>query len=77
MALDGVSSYKIAQQFNTERIKTPIEYKIERGIASMKPKGESLHGTLPQYARCSVMLHMLGIWFMISMRLQKLAERQS
>ncbi len=39
MALDGVSSYKIAQQFNTERIKTPIEYKIERGIASMKPKG--------------------------------------
>ncbi len=39
MALDGISSYKIAQQFNVEGIKTPIEYKIERGTASVKPKG--------------------------------------
>ena len=39
MTLDGVSSHKIAQQFNTEGIKTPIEYKMERGIATMKPKG--------------------------------------
>lgn len=39
MTLDGVSSNKIAKQFNTEGIKTPIEYKMERGTATMKPKG--------------------------------------
>ena len=40
MTLDGVSSHGIAKQFNAEGIKTPIEYKIERGIATMTPKGE-------------------------------------
>lgn len=39
MTLEGVSSYKIAQQFNKEGVKTPIEYKIARGIASRTPKG--------------------------------------
>lgn len=39
MTLDGVSSNGIAKQFNEERIKTPIEFKMERGIATMKPKG--------------------------------------
>lgn len=39
MTLDGVSSHKIAKQFNTEGIKTPIEYKMARGIASITPKG--------------------------------------
>lgn len=41
MTADGLSSHKIAQQFNAEGVKTPIEFKIERGIASMKPKGQS------------------------------------
>lgn len=39
MALDGVSSYKIAKRFNAEGVKTPIEHKMERGIASRTPKG--------------------------------------
>lgn len=39
MALGGVSSYKIAKQFNAEGVKTPIEYKMERGIASRIPQG--------------------------------------
>lgn len=39
MTLDGISSHEIAKQFNAEGVKTPIEYKIERGIASMTPKG--------------------------------------
>ncbi len=40
LTLDGVSSHKIAKLFNAERVKTPIEYKMERGIASMTPKGQ-------------------------------------
>lgn len=39
MTADGYSSYEIARILNDEGIKTPIEYKMERGIASMKPKG--------------------------------------
>ncbi len=38
MTLEGASSNQIAKQFNAEGIKTPIEYKMERGIASMRPK---------------------------------------
>lgn len=40
MTLDGISSHKIAQIFNAVGVKTPIEYKIERGIATMTPKGK-------------------------------------
>ncbi|MDE7184104.1 MAG: recombinase family protein [Lachnospiraceae bacterium] len=40
MALDGLSSHKIAQIFHAEGVKTPIEYKIERGIATMAPKAK-------------------------------------
>lgn len=40
MTLDGISSHKIAQIFNAEGVKTPIEYKMERGIATMTPKGK-------------------------------------
>ena len=40
MTLDGISSHKIAQTFNAEGVKTPIEYKMERGIATMTPKGK-------------------------------------
>lgn len=39
MTAEGVSSHKIAQIFNAEGVKTPIEYKMERGIVMMKPKG--------------------------------------
>lgn len=40
MTLDGISSHKIAQIFNAEGVRTPIEYKMERGIATMTPKGK-------------------------------------
>lgn len=40
MTLEGYSSSQIAKQLNREGIKTPIEHKIARGIAAMKPKGE-------------------------------------
>lgn len=40
MALEGISSQKIARKFNEEGVKTPIEYKMERGIATMAPKGK-------------------------------------
>ena len=40
MTLDGISSHKIAQTFNEEGVKTPIEYKMERRIATMTPKGK-------------------------------------
>lgn len=40
MTLDGISSHKIAQIFHAEGVKTPIEYKMERGIAAMEPKGK-------------------------------------
>ncbi|MDE7333444.1 MAG: recombinase family protein [Lachnospiraceae bacterium] len=39
MTLDGVSSQKIAKQFNAEGVKTPMECKMERGVATMTPKG--------------------------------------
>lgn len=38
MALEGASSNEIAKQLNAQGVKTPIEYKMERGIASMAPK---------------------------------------
>ena len=41
MTMEGISSYKIAQQFHMEGIRTPIEYKIERGAATRRPKGQS------------------------------------
>lgn len=39
MTLDGISSHEIAKQFNAEGVKTPIEYKMERGITFRMPKG--------------------------------------
>lgn len=39
MTLDGNSSSKIAKVFNEEGVMTPMEYKIKRGITTMKPKG--------------------------------------
>ncbi len=47
MAMDGVSSHKIAQTFNAEGVKTPIEYKMERGIAAMAPKGKRFEWSAP------------------------------
>lgn len=38
MTVEGYSSTKIAKIFNEEGVKTPMEYKIERGIATMKPR---------------------------------------
>ena len=40
MTMEGISSHKIAQIFNAKGIKTPIEYKMERGITTMIPKGQ-------------------------------------
>lgn len=36
----GASSTQIARQFNGEGIKTPVEYKIMRGMTSRKPRGK-------------------------------------
>lgn len=38
MTLDGISSQKIAKQFNAEGVKTPTEYRIERGASSVIPE---------------------------------------
>lgn len=38
--LEGYSSTQIAKRFNEERVKTPIEFKIEKGRTTRKPKGE-------------------------------------
>lgn len=40
LTLDGYTSVEIARLFNEERIKTPIEFKIEKGKTSRTPKGE-------------------------------------
>lgn len=40
MAELGMSSVQIAKTFNEQGMKTPIEYKIEKGEAARKPKGK-------------------------------------
>lgn len=40
MAEQGMSSVKIAKTLNEQEIKTPIEYKMEKGAAARKPKGK-------------------------------------
>ncbi|MCM1135962.1 MAG: recombinase family protein, partial [Clostridium sp.] len=40
LTLDGYTSVEIARLFNKERIKTPVEFKIEKGNTSRTPKGE-------------------------------------
>lgn len=39
LTLDGWTSVQIARLFNKERVKTPIEFKIEKGRTSRIPKG--------------------------------------
>lgn len=51
MTLEGISSHKIAQTFNAEGVKTPIEYKMERKIAAMKPKGRHFEWSGPAICR--------------------------
>lgn len=40
MAEQGMSSVQIAKTLNEQGIKTPIEYKMEKGAATRKPKGK-------------------------------------
>ncbi len=40
MTVEGYTSGEIARIFNEERVKTPIEFKIEKGKTSRSPKGE-------------------------------------
>ncbi len=40
LTLEGHTSVEIARLFNEERVKTPIEFKIEKGKTSRTPKGE-------------------------------------
>lgn len=39
LKMDGYTSSRIARLFNETRVKTPIEYKIQKGKASRVPKG--------------------------------------
>lgn len=40
LTLDGYTSVEIAKLFNETGVKTPIQFKIEKGTTSRKPKGE-------------------------------------
>ena len=40
LAVEGYTSVEIARLFNETQIKTPIEFKIEKGKTSREPKGE-------------------------------------
>ncbi len=49
MTIDGMTSYQIAAEFNQEKVKTPIEFKIEKGRTTRKSKGDEflwLHSTI-------------------------------
>lgn len=39
LTMEGRTSVEIARMFNQAKVKTPIEYKIEKGRTSRKPKG--------------------------------------
>ncbi len=41
MAGDGFTSFQIARQLNEEGIRTPIQFKMEKGKATRRPKGEA------------------------------------
>lgn len=40
LTLDGLTSVQVAKLFNKEGVKTPVEFKIEKGRTSRQPKGE-------------------------------------
>ncbi len=40
LTLDGWTSVQVAKLFNKEGVKTPVEFKIEKGRTSRQPKGE-------------------------------------
>ncbi|MDE7321332.1 MAG: recombinase family protein [Lachnospiraceae bacterium] len=40
LTVEGYTSVEIAKLFNENRVKTPIEFKIEKGKTSREPKGE-------------------------------------
>ena len=40
LTVEGYTSIEIARLFNEMSVKTPIEFKIEKGRTSRKPKGE-------------------------------------
>lgn len=40
LTLDGWTSVQVAKLFNKEGVKTPVEFKIEKGRISRQPKGE-------------------------------------
>lgn len=39
LTLQGCTSVQIARQFNEEKVKTPVEFKLERGETTRAPKG--------------------------------------
>lgn len=45
MTLQGKTSSEIAKQLNKEKVKTPIEFKIEKGKTSRTPKGDGFYWT--------------------------------
>lgn len=45
MKMEGMTSSQIAKTFNQQKVKTPIEFKIEKGLTSRKPKGEKFQWT--------------------------------
>lgn len=54
LTVEGYSSTQIARLFNANRVKTPIEFKIEKGRTRREPKGERFHwstGTICQILR--------------------------
>ena len=40
LTVEGYNSVEIAKMFNKERVRTPVEFKIEKGKTSRVPKGE-------------------------------------
>ena len=43
LALQGVTSSQTAKKLNLERVPTPVEFKIRKGITSRKPKGDKFY----------------------------------
>lgn len=41
LTMEGYTSTQIAKRLNEERVKTPVEFKIEKGQTGRKPKGKS------------------------------------
>lgn len=51
MTLEGMTSVQIARAFNEEKIKTPIEFKVEKGRTTRVPKGAAFTWTGPAICR--------------------------